>query len=443
MKDLVHSSLLVATARVVGIALQGLTVLFLARTLPVEKMGYYALFFAALGFARMLGPLGTDQVAMRRTAMTENNRHDKALHGFLNTGFALVVAINSLVALSIVIASVFARSWILHKTGLSLFDIVVFAAAIPAYAAIGLLTAQLRGFDLKVLAQVPDSVLLQLVFGSGLVLCHAHGGIHLASVLLWQTISAWVVVAVYLLILVKIGIDFTARVSRDAARALVKEGRQVAFALAVTALSVRAPIFISAPLLGSAATAVLDVASRFGTLPTITTQSVAVTFAPRFASLVHSDDRRTLSRALSISSILSAAPALACLLVIGFGAPPVIRAVLPPVYSHAYLPMMAVCFASAVNAAFGGASTLLFMAQRSNVVRNYTCAQFLAICLFSALLGRAFGPLGMALAMVAGSIVRDFGLALWVSREFGIRVPPSDWRRNVQIPVPEIGAVRL
>ena len=86
--------------------------------------------------------------------------------------------------------------------------------------------------------------------------------------------------------------------------------------------------------------------------------------------------------------------------------------------------MLVICAAAAINAAFGVASTLLFMAGESHVVRNFSLAQLIAICVLSPALGLLFGPLGFALAILAGTIVHDFGLAVWASRQFRIELPP-------------------
>ena len=424
MKDLIHSSLLVTGTRVAGIVLQSLLVLLLARALPVSHMDVFALGYAGLGFARILGLVGTDQVTMRLTAATENNRHDRRLQGHLNTSLFLVTALNVLIAVAVTVVAFWTKPWLSGELGPFSTSLLLVACAIPAFAIIGLLTAQLRGFDYNVLARIPDSVVLQLLFGMGLVFFLMRRELDLVSAFLSLALAAWIVAAVYVLIRFRIAIDLTATPTWKAARMLLTEGREVLYALTVTALAARAPLLFSAPLLGPAATAVLDIATRFGTLPTITTSSVTATFSPRFAALVYTDNRQDLSRALSLSSVLAAAPALICLAAIGLGAPFLIRAILPVAYAQAYPPKLVICAAAVINAAIGVASTLLFMAGESHVVRNFSLAQLIAICVLSPALGLPFGPLGFALAILAGTIVRDFGLAVWASRQFRIELSP-------------------
>lgn len=423
MKDLIQSSLLVTSARIAGIVLQSLIVILLARALPVEGMGVFALCYAGLGFARVLGPLGADQATMRHVSAARD-RGDASLHELLNTSFLLVLSVNGALAAASAVAAFWMPETVVSRAGL-----VLAASAIPAFALIGLFTYQLRGFDRNLSAQLPDSIVLQLLFGGGVVAAQMRGGLDLTSTFLCLTLSAWAVAAIYILLRLRIGGRFAVQPTWRAARMLLTEGRDVLQAMIVTAFAARAPLLLSAPLLGPAAAAILDIAMRFGTLPTITTSSVTATFAPRFAALAHAVDRAALSRTLSLSAALAAAPALACLAAIALGAPFLIDAVLPAAYADTYVPMLVICLAAAVNAAFGPASTLLFMAGESHIVRNFSLAQLIVICLLAPVLGLPFGPVGLAVAALAGQLVRDFGLTLWARTRFEIALPPFGLER--------------
>ena len=237
MKDLIHSSLLVTGTRVAGIVLQSLLVLLLARALPVSHMDVFALGYAGLGFARILGLVGTDQVTMRLTAATENNRHDRRLQGHLNTSLFLVTALNVLIAVAVTVVAFWTKPWLSGELGPFSTSLLLVACAIPAFAIIGLLTAQLRGFDYNVLARIPDSVVLQLLFGMGLVFFLMRRELDLVSAFLSLALAAWIVAAVYVLIRFRIAIDLTATPTWKAARMLLTEGREVLYALTVTALA--------------------------------------------------------------------------------------------------------------------------------------------------------------------------------------------------------------
>ncbi len=438
MKALIRSSVIVTGIRGVGIVLQSLVLLFLARTLPVQDLGIFALFYAGFGIARILGPLGADQVTMRRAAVA-GGAFDEELHRVLNTSFVLVVGVNAAVAALLAAVAFLAFPSLLANTGLSTPQLLIVAASLPAFAIIGLMTYQLRGFNLNALAQFPDSIVLQLALGGSVAVFSLLGNLDLATALLSLVGAAWLVVIIYLAIRLRLGVDLSVGPRWATTKSLFRESRAVLYALSVTTISGRVPLLLSAPLLGSAATAIFDLAARFGSVPSITTSAVTAAFSPRFAELAHTRQCGTVSRTLSVSSLVAVAPALLCFVVIAVAAPYLIEAVLPPVYGHIYVPMLVVCAAATVNACFGVTSSLLFMAGQSHVVRNFSFAQLATVCILTPPLALAFGPLGLACVALASSIVRDLGMAIWASRTFGIALPPFGIRRTGQPQIRESG----
>ncbi|MEQ9692325.1 MAG: hypothetical protein RLO48_21635, partial [Bauldia litoralis] len=154
MKALIRSSVIVTGIRGVGIVLQSLVLLFLARTLPVHDLGIFALFYAGFGIARILGPLGADQVTMRRAAVA-GGAFDEELHRVLNTSFVLVVGVNAAVAALLAAVAFLAIPSLLAKTGHSTPQLQIFAASLPAIAIIGQMTYQLPGINHNARAQFP------------------------------------------------------------------------------------------------------------------------------------------------------------------------------------------------------------------------------------------------------------------------------------------------
>ena len=440
MKELIHSSVVVTFIRGAGIVLQSLILLFLARSLPVHELGIFALFYASFGIVRILGPLGTDQVTMRQVAVA-GGAPDSGLHRVLNTSFVLVAGANALIAIATFGLVSLAFPWVFESTGLSNSDFLIIIASAPAFALIGLMTYQLRGFGYNALAQFPDSVALQLFIGIGLGGLVYADRLDLPAVLFVLVGAAWLVIAIYLVIRLRIGVQVAARPTWTATKSLIRESREVLYALSITSLSVRLPLLLSAPLLGSEATAIFDIAARFGSVPSIITSAVAAAFSPRFAALADSHDRTEKSRTLSLASLVAVLPALVYFIVAATAAPFLIDHVLPPAYAHIYQPMLVICLALIVNAAFGVTSNFLFMAGESRVVRNFSIAQLVGICILTPPLAWQFGTLGLAMAFLAGSVVRDVGMAVWASRKFVITMPPFGLGRLVRPHVQETGGL--
>src|SRR5690606_3217282 len=147
-------------------------------------------------------------------------------------------------------------------------------------------------------------------------------------------------------------------VPHDAWRKVRAESFEVWQALLLIGLAGRAPNYISLVLLGPVPTALLEVAMRFGTLPTIFTTGVSVTFSPVFAGLHVRKERQAFSEALAVGSWLAFVPS-ACLLLITlvFGQQ-LLGFFFPATYQDAFVPLVVILVACALNAAYGLSSPL-------------------------------------------------------------------------------------
>jgi O-antigen/teichoic acid export membrane protein len=83
----------------------------------------------------------------------------------------------------------------------------------------------------------------------------------------------------------------------------------------------------------------------------------------------------------------------------------------PPAYGAAFYPLLLVCAATTVNAAFSPASSVMLMTGGQRVVRLFSIVQLVVVCVLSASLGYRFGIEGVCWAILIGTVVRDGGLA--------------------------------
>ena len=181
-------------------------------------------------------------------------------------------------------------------------------------------------------------------------------------------------------------------------------------------------MLISISLMGPAATAIMEIAGRFGRITDIVTSSIALTFSPHLARLDRVLDVDALHKILRHGAIIAAIPALGWLSFIWFAAPAVISWLLPPTYADAYVPTVLIAAAAAVNSICGLASTLLLMSGRESVVRRYSLGQLLAVCAGSLVLAPLWGVTGIAAAVMLGTLVRDGGMMLYVLTLSGPKV---------------------
>lgn len=415
LRDLFASALKVASVRVIGIVLQALIVLTLARTFSLEDMGYFAIIFAVLGLARMQGPLGSDQIAMRdiSKALAENDRAKAQAISTLSLTFVLFAnMVFSLIGFG---ALVLAR----HQIHLGLIECAIVSLAVLSFALNGLLAAQIRGFGKPLLAQVPDSIGLQALVGLGLLGLHLFGQIHLSSVLIVLTLASWSITGAYLFARKRTGIYSSFYPTRNDLWNLAREGSKISQALIFTHLSVRAPLLLSAPLLGPAATAILEIATRFGTLSTVVTTSVAATFSPRFAVLAKQGAADELRRTVYLAAAVSIIPSLVILIGFAFIVPPLFGWLLPPAYADAYVPLLVIAGASTLNGALGPASNTLIMAGMPEPVRLLSFVRLATTIILCVVLSALYGVVGMAWAVFVATLLRDGGLAIIVHRKLG------------------------
>jgi O-antigen/teichoic acid export membrane protein len=411
MRALLASSILLSLSRAAGIALQALILLFLVHTLPIEDVGLFSLVYASLGLVRYLGPLGTDVAALRRIAR-EGGRSSSPEVQAISSGSLVVTGV-----VSLLISAAFV-SWIL-TSGSGIFsgsEIVAIALAAPAFALMGAFAGQIRGLGKNLSAQIPEAIGLHVIFGAVIALVAGLDVLGRDLVLVGLSISAWSIAMVYTLLRLRIGtlrfIPATPKIMQ-----LAREGLGVFQALGLTALCTRAPLFLTSLLLGPASTALIDIASRFGRVPEITTASISITSSTRFASEAMSPGNAIL-RTLRATALLAAVPALLWLILVAVGGPLVIETLLPPAYSAVYLPMLLITLAVAVNAVLGLASTLLLMSQREETVRFYSVVQLVVIAGSALVLAPQLGVNAIALSVLLGAIVRDGGMMGAVLRTY-------------------------
>lgn len=397
-----YYAVVVLALRVSGIGIQAITLLILANNVDPESLGIYASVLAVTAIARLIGPLGLDQVALRGR-----------LHGYPSGSDiwpAAIVVFTVNISLSLVIFVTIA----LFNFGIGLIELFIASLIVPAVSVSGLLAGYLRGAGRAISAQAPESVLSPAIVLGFTVVAMRFGVIDLKALLLLLLISNAAVAILYINILRKFtpitNIEYI--VKRVCAH--LSDSVSIIISLIFTAFSARAPILLALPIVGAAGAADMEIANRFGTLASIITGSVAVTYSTQFAMLL-SKDRLSEAKGLLIKgAILSGLAAIIVAIALAVSFALVFREVLPPTYSGAYTPMILLATATAINATFGLSSSLLFMDGKARLVGFASAGQAAILVFLGTGLGQSFGNVGIALACIVGSLIRDGSLFLYV-----------------------------
>lgn len=414
-----QSSIAVVLLRVAGVGCQAIMFALLANVLPPAGLGIFSGVYVFWGLVRMLGPIGLDQIAMREISCARANS-DSALAAAVAAHACRVAAVTTSL-LAVVTFCVLQR--LVWKGGVSLatWELLTIALAVPAFGFAGLLTAIVRACDRNIASQGIKSVGLQVLTVVFLGAHWAIGKVTLVSALLTQATCAWITVAVCAFMLRDFMAARASSIGADLKERLRRECIELSQALVLIGLAARAPTFISLSLLGPAATAVLEIALRFGTLPTIFTAAVSTTFGPTLAQQHARNDKAGLANSLATASWLSFLPSAATLIGTIVLGPWLLATFFPPVYANAYVPLLLIVASTTINGTFGMSSTVLMMTGNARVVRLYSVVQFVVVVVLSTLLALTIGIEGPALAILAGFIAFDAGLATRIKPLLGIR----------------------
>jgi O-antigen/teichoic acid export membrane protein len=413
-----QSSIVVVVLRIAGVVCQAAAFVVLINALPARAVGIFSVLYVFWGLVRMLGPVGLDHIILRDVAGARaagDPGYAAALcwrgcRAVFLTGLVLMTAS----ALVLVIVNAVTGS------ELSASEIAFVAGAVPAFAVMGVLAAALRGFDRNVTSQSIESFGLHLLALVLLVAWSFLGEFSLGVVLACMAASAWVATIVYAAILLPCAPTSASLVPRESWRAIRAQSFEVWHALLLIGLAGRAPNYISLVLLGPVPTALLEVAMRFGTLPTIFTTGVSVTFSPVFAGLHVRKEREAFGEALAIGSWLAFVPSACVLLVVLFLGPWLLDLFFPAIYRDAYIPLLVVLASCAINAAYGLSSPILLMTGRQRLVRTFSVFRLVAVVGSGIVLGQWLGIVGIALSFLLGVVVFDIGLAQQVRPQLNV-----------------------
>ncbi|PRY78681.1 O-antigen/teichoic acid export membrane protein [Yoonia maritima] len=405
-RKLLSDSLLLLAAKVGGIGVQLVTTIFLARSLALEAMGLYALFYTAIGISRAAGPLGIDQASTRLIAMAEAGNHTRVSHISL-AGSGLTLLMGLTLGGAIWACSEF--SGLLNAY--SPTEMIIFSVGIPVFMGIGLLLGQIRGMGHNLLAQAPDALGLHVLLLIQILFLRADGALTLTSAMASLAIAGWAVFIFQCIVRLNLGKLFLGLPSKHTIRELITEGLRIFQAHFLTVATTNLPVFFAAALAGPAAVAIFEIARRFGNLFSVLTSSIGATYSPSFAKFSQSGETQRLKRLILDAGMLAGGAAFIYAVLIALLGKHVIGIFFPQSYLAAVQPMVIIAVATAINATFSSVSTCYLMSGRSHIVRNFTLAAFGIVCLISWWLGPVFGATGISIAIILSRLTRDGGIA--------------------------------
>jgi len=415
--DFLHAAGWILGLRIVGIVLQLAVFLLIARLHPIVEVGIYAAANGIWVIARNLNLLGLGQTGMRFIpAFLATGEAGKARAFELGTRRVVLLVAVATGALVLAVGLGLERSGVFE---MPVAVIPMVAAAIPAYAMLGLLGSQLRARGRVRGAQLPESIILPLSLAVLIELGAMTGTITILWTIFSQAASAYLVWLIYGLLDRRVESQRPSALPKETWREVRAVAMNILGSLSLNILANRGPVLVVSAVLGPAAAGLYEIAQRFGMLGTIVTWAAGLAAGPMYADAHVRGDKGRLQSLLDVSSWTAFLPALAIfafLVVFGQWA----LGIVGSGYVDAYPAMLFLCGASLVNAAGGLTSNVFYVTGFERIALKFSGAKLAVVLVGVPLLGTLFGVTGAAASVTIGSAVRDLGMSTLLPRTLGI-----------------------
>ena len=402
-RALLSTGLSSMVVRLLGMAASFVMGVLLARWLSPAGFGTYGIIVALALVLSVLAQFGLPTVATRQVSVALAQKRWSALRGYV-WAFASIVAASS-VALAILWAGITVSLPVL--TG-SVAANLVGSFLVPLFALTVLVSAELRALDRVVLGQSLEVVLRPALMCALLLLISIIGAQLTAPIAVGLNVIASAVTLAAGLIWLRSSIP-------DPARHCVAEPPRDWFrpAAALAAVDVLKQLDVTYGMLLLGALSSETQAGYFRVaLSTIIFVSTPlsifnVVLAPALARLFAQGERGRLQRILTLSALAMFATTIAALMVIFFAGQPLIRLVFGASYEAAWLPLLLLTCAQAINGFFGVGWVLLSM---SGGERRLTASFIVSVgvSVLAAIPLTAFaGAAGAGAAAIIGALIQN------------------------------------
>ena len=400
---LLSTSLWSMVVRLIGMAASFVMGVLLARWLSPAGFGSYGIIVALALVLSVLAQFGLPTVATREVSVALAQERWPALRGYVGR-FARIVAASSL-ALAIVWASLTVSFPVLAG---SLVANLVGAILVPLFALTVLVSAELRALDRIVLGQSLE-VTLRPALMCGLLLFISIIGTHLtAPIAVGLNVIASAVTLAAGAIWLRSSIPQPARHGlAERPRAWFRPAAALAAVDVLKQLDVTYGMLLLGALSSEAEAGYFRVALSTIIIVSMPLSIFNVVLAPTLARLFAQGERDRLQRILTLSAAAMFATSIAALLIIFFAGQPLIRIVFGASYEPAWLPLLFLTCAQAINGFFGVGWVLLSM---SGGERRLTISFIVSVgvSVLAAIPLTAFaGAAGAGAAAIIGALIQN------------------------------------
>jgi len=445
MRNLLHPQRFIGAVgwtlglRFLGLPLQLLLFLLVARLHDLPSVGLFAVVSAIWLGARSLGPLGFDFAAMRFIPAFAAQGREGSVRAYVRLGLVWSTGMSVLAAIVLIaIAHRWAGPVLLLPTAdaapamtrpvVEGATFMLCALGLPAYVLIGYLVGVLRARHRLIMAQSLEIVVLPLL-GLALIalVAVADEQAGIIGTLAAMTAAAWAV-AVFYLWQARADLREAPPLGHGERWSIIHTALEIGVSSAVVIVTLRLPVILLFLVVGAAATAYYEAAQRLAMLGTLGTWTIAAAVSPMMAQAHALENpqrlRRLVAGGIAVSTGLAMTVVIG-LLVLG----PWLLGWFGTEYREAHAIAVVLSLAFLVNALGGPPSTAYYMIGRERLALAFNLCGLLALVIAVPLGAWAAGALGAALGFLLAMLVRDGGMALMAGRVLGLTLADLDPRR--------------
>lgn len=394
--------------RLIGLPLQFLVFVLVARLYPLSDVGVYAVANAMWQAFKGLGPIGLDVAAMRFGPALLAEGQIRALQSLEQTSQRVVLLVTTAVAFLVAGASVVVPRW---QSTSGPGAVLLLSAGIPLFSLLGLQVGQLRSRNLIKAAQFPESILLHVLSGISIATGWLLGARSVSWALAATVVSVLVVVVVNHLSLNRLHTSETQPLEHHLRRQVAHAATHMFAGQALATVGARISPLVITALAGPSATGLFEAAARLGQFASVSTWAAGIAASPQIAAAHARGDRTRLQFLVTISSWAAFLPAAgAALLVAAFGKS--LLLMFGGVYTAAYPAAVLLGAATAVNAAGGLSATTLYMTGKEKSVVRLTLLSVFGLLVALGVAVPRIGIIGAGVALLLAACIRDGGASV-------------------------------